>query len=160
MHYLKRIVLVLLFLLLIVSAIPVAFMALNIPIDLHLLKRPLIHAASTQLGLDVSIDGDMRLVPGLEPTLEMGGVLITDPRGPEDSNRIGLGFARVQLALVPLVFGEIRIEELTAEDIEQYARNTEGLEPRSAAELQAEQAANEDAGPDDDEPARPAEDAE
>jgi len=120
-QYVRRAVLVLLFLMLVLTAIPVAFMALNIPVDLRVLKRPLIDAASSQLGLHVSIDGDMQLVPGLEPTLEMGGLAIIDPRNPRDGNSITVGLARVQLALVPLFFGEIRIEELTGEDIHAVA---------------------------------------
>lgn len=131
MHYIKRVVLVLLFLLLVVAAIPVALVALHIPVDLHVLKRPLVRAASEQLGVDVRIDGDMRLIPGLEPTLEMGGLMVTDPRSPEAGNRIELGFARVQLALVPLVFGEIRIEDLTAEDIRAIAILDGDLAPSS-----------------------------
>lgn len=74
MHYVRRVVLVLLLLMLALTAVPATFMALNIPVDLRVLKRPLINAASSQLGLDVTIDGDMRLVPGLAPTMAMGGL--------------------------------------------------------------------------------------
>jgi uncharacterized protein involved in outer membrane biogenesis len=120
-HYVRRAILVLLILMLVLTAVPVTFVALNIPVDLRVLKRPLINAASSQLGLDVTIDGDMQLVPGLEPTLTMGGLAITDPRNARDGNRITVGLARVQLALVPLLYGEIRIEELTGEDIHAVA---------------------------------------
>ncbi len=126
-HYVRRAVLVLLLLMLVLTAVPVSFVALNIPVDLRVLKKPLIAAASSQLGLDVTIDGDMRLVPGLAPTLAMGGLAITDPEKPRDGNSITIGLARVQLALVPLLFGEIRIEELTGEDIHAVAV----LEPRT-----------------------------
>jgi uncharacterized protein involved in outer membrane biogenesis len=66
-HYVRRAVLVLLLVMLVLTAVPVSFVALNIPVDLRVLKKPLIDAASSQLGLDVTIDGDMRLVPGLAP---------------------------------------------------------------------------------------------
>ena len=56
-----------------------AFTVLNVPVDLHLLKKPIVGAASSQLGLHVTIDGNLQLVPGLEPTLEMRGLAITDP---------------------------------------------------------------------------------
>jgi uncharacterized protein involved in outer membrane biogenesis len=120
-HYVRRAILVLLLLMLVLTAVPVSFVALNIPVDLRVLKKPLIDAASSQLGLDVTIDGDMRLVPGLAPTLAMGGLAITDPEKPRDGNSITIGLARVQLGLVPLLFGEIRIEEFTGEDIHAVA---------------------------------------
>ncbi len=106
-----------LILVLLLLAVPVLFMASNIPIDLRLLKKPLANAASSELGMDVRINGDMRLVPGLEPTFEMQGLEITDLENPQDGDTISLGLARVQLDLLALILGGIRIEEFTAEDI-------------------------------------------
>ena len=56
MHYVRRAVLVLLLVMLVLTAVPVSFVALNIPVDLRVLKKPLIDAASSQLGLDVTIE--------------------------------------------------------------------------------------------------------
>jgi len=114
---LRQTVLVVLILVLLLLAVPVSFMALNIPIDLGLLKKPLANAVSSEIGMDVRINGDMRLVPGLEPTFEMQGLEITGLENPGDGDTISLGLARVQLDLLALIVGGIRIEELTAEDI-------------------------------------------
>ncbi|GMQ74885.1 MAG: hypothetical protein BMS9Abin01_0125 [Gammaproteobacteria bacterium] len=139
MSLLRQTVLALLILVLLLLAVLVSFMALNIPIDLGLLKKPLANAASSELGMDVRINGDMRLVPGLEPTFEMQGLEITDLENPEDGDTIRLGVARVQLDLLALILGGIRIEELTAEDIRVVAATgrDRGAPPSSAESPQA-----------------------
>ncbi len=117
MRYLGRAILATIALIVLLLAVPAVFMTLNIPIDLQLLKKPLSKLASAQFGADVRIDGALRLVPGLEPTLEMQGLEITDRRQSETTNTVSLGLARVRLDLLSLIFGGVRIEELTAEDV-------------------------------------------
>ena len=147
MYFLRQTVLIALFLVLLSLSVPALFMALNIPIDLVLLKKPLARAASSQLGLDVRIDGDMRLVPGLEPTFEMRGLGIIDPENPQHGDTVRMGLARIQIDLLALIQGSFRIEELTAEDIRVVAvvhpdraahgpptASTESVEPEPATE--------------------------
>jgi uncharacterized protein involved in outer membrane biogenesis len=117
LRYVGRAILALIALIALLLAVPVMFMALNIPIDLQPLKKPLTKLASAEFGLNVRIDGALSLVPGLEPSLEMHGLAITDPRHAESANAINLGLARVRLDLLALILGGVRIEELTAEDI-------------------------------------------
>ena len=102
-------------LLLIVSAIMIAF---EITISLDRFREQIDAAATRALGRDVSIDGKIELTPALWPAMEIEGFRIANPRDWKPDDFIRLARFRAQIGILPLLKGEIRIEEITAEGID------------------------------------------
>ncbi len=95
----------------------IAVVAFGIYIDLMPMRGPIEAAASDALRRPVTIEKRLQLQPTLTPTLEVQGLRIGDPGGSDAEDVLYLELARIQLDLVPLLRGEIRIHEVTAEGV-------------------------------------------
>jgi AsmA family protein len=74
-------------------------------------------AASHVLGRGVTLEGPLQLIPSLRPTLTVGGIRVANPPGFTAAEFASLGRARLRLELLPLLRNEIRVVEVTAEDV-------------------------------------------
>ncbi len=95
----------------------IAVIAFGIYIDLMPMRGPIEAAASDALRRPVTIEKRLQLQPTLTPTLEVQGLRIGDPGGSDAEDVLYLELARIQLDLIPLLRGEIRIHEVTAEGV-------------------------------------------
>ncbi len=105
--------------LLIVLAMAI-IVVLEIRVDLGYLNKPVEIAAEQILDRDISMQGDIVLIPTLWPTLEITDVSISNPR--EQQWQSGDKFAhfghlRLQLGLIPLLRGELNVADITARAI-------------------------------------------
>jgi len=95
-----------------------AAMVFAIPIDISAARDRIEIAASNSLGRSFHVDGPMLLLPTLPPALQVESVRLGNPDGRSDSDLARLRLARVGLAILPLLRGEIRIDEITIEGLE------------------------------------------
>ena len=88
--------------------------ALSLPLNLNALRPRLAAAAASALGRPVEIRGDVRVVPALWPTLGVHRVRVGQPEGFPSAGPYFARFerARVQIDLLSLLRGEIRIGEV------------------------------------------------
>ena len=105
---------VLLGLLLVWSAIVIVF---GIRIDLGPFRTPVEAAASQALGREVRIEGSAYLRPTAWPLIEVEGVSVANLEGWEPRDFALLDLARLELAFLPLLRGEISIGEITVEGL-------------------------------------------
>jgi len=98
-------------------AASVVVIILGVRLDLSVLRGPIESAVTKALGRQVSIQDSIKLEPTFWPTVEVRGFRVAnlEDRQPADFARIDL--ARLQLGLLPLLAGEIRIPEITVEGI-------------------------------------------
>ena len=73
--------------------------------------------ASQVLGRAVTLEGPLQLIPSLRPMLTVGGIRVANPSGFTAPEFASLGRARLRLELLPLLRNEIRVVEVTAEDV-------------------------------------------
>ncbi len=115
MGWLVKFTLAALLLLVAVSAI---IIALEIKVELDPLRQPVALAASKALDREVRLDGSISLVPTLWPTLEINDVSVGNPEGwPGDQPLAKVGLVRLKLGVMPLLSGEIKVAEATAESV-------------------------------------------
>ncbi|MCW5622220.1 MAG: AsmA family protein [Burkholderiales bacterium] len=74
-------------------------------------------AASKALGRRVTLEGPLELVPSLRPLLKVGGIRIANPPGFSSAEFAYLGEARLHVDLAALLREEIRVHELSAENV-------------------------------------------
>jgi uncharacterized protein involved in outer membrane biogenesis len=127
-------------------------MTFGLKMDLSPFRAPVQVAASKALGRDVRIEGPVVLWPTAFPIIEVEGVRVANREGwaPEDLMR--LERARLQLAVLPLLAGEISIGEITVEGLSLNLEATaEGennwelvtIEPAAAPEVASDAPAEE-----------------
>ncbi len=108
-------------------AVVVVFVAFGITVDLSGLRPRIEAAASTALDRRVLLEGPIQLVPTLQPTLQVEGIRVGNlPEWPEaDFATLALG--RAQLAVLPLLRGDVEIVEITVEGVRlNLVTNAEG----------------------------------
>jgi len=91
--------------------------ALEIPLSAGGFRDEIGAAASEALGRRVALEGPLVLVPGVKPKLAIGGIRIANPPGFSLPDFATLGDARLQVDLVPLLRGHVRILGLEAENV-------------------------------------------
>lgn len=74
-------------------------------------------AASKRLGRTVTFEGQLELVPSLQPLIKVGGIRIANPPGFSSPEFAYLGEARLHVDLGALIGQEIRVHELSAENV-------------------------------------------
>lgn len=74
-------------------------------------------AATRRLGRTVSFEGPLELLPSLRPQIKVGGIRIANPPGFSTPDFAYLGEARLHLDLGALFGQEIRVHELSAENV-------------------------------------------
>ncbi len=103
-------------------------MLFQIRVNLGWIKGDLEQMASTQLQRQVTIDGQIKLVPSLWPAVEITDIKIANPRGWEQSDFARIGFARVKIGLLPLVLKRLDIHDIELKDSSVFLLKTaEGL---------------------------------
>lgn len=100
-----------------VTLIVVVVVVFGIPIDLSALKGKIETAAADALGRPVSIEGPLTLVPSMPPAAQIEGVHIGNPAGWPEADLARLDLARAELRVLPLLDGEVLIEEITVEGL-------------------------------------------
>ena len=96
-----------------VALTAVVVVVFGISIDLSPLKDKIETAAANALGRPVAIEGPLTLVPSLPVAAQIQGVHIGNPAGWPEANLARLDLARAELRVLPLLFGEVLIEEIT-----------------------------------------------
>ncbi|MDJ0947037.1 MAG: AsmA family protein [Kiloniellales bacterium] len=90
---------------------------LGITIDLSALRGRIESATSATLERKVTIDGPVALVATLWPTVQVEGVHIDNPGDWQEADFLRLDLARAQLGVLPLLRGEVRIQEIAVEGL-------------------------------------------
>lgn len=113
-----------------VAALVVAFVvavSLGIRVDLEPLREPFQAMASSALGREVKLEGEVFLVPTWSVTVEANGLRIANPETWETAEFAHLDLARVQVNLLPLLWRRLVIRELRAEGIHAvFERRSDG----------------------------------
>ena len=95
-----------------------ALFAFSIPIDLSDSRQYLSGRLSIALDRSVYLEDSIIVTPSLSPTLELRQLRVGPPSGWPQSEFARLGELRLQLALLPLLKREIRVEELVVDDLQ------------------------------------------
>jgi uncharacterized protein involved in outer membrane biogenesis len=82
------------------------------PIELDWIKGKIEDGAGEAFGRSFAIEGPLTLIPSIPPAAQIEGVRIGNPPGWPEGDLAKLGLARVQLRVLPLLRGEILIEEI------------------------------------------------
>ena len=102
-------------------AIPLVVVAavswFGIPVNGAHWRAPIAQTATAALGRQVSLEGPLVMIVALRPTLTVGGIRIANPPGFSTPEFASLGTARMRLELLPLLRNELRIVEITAEEV-------------------------------------------
>ena len=93
------------------------FTTFAIPLDLSWSRDRIETAATEALNRRVVVDGEIELIPALWPTLEINGVRIGNPGDWSDADFVVLDRVRVKVGVIPILRGEIRIEEITVDGL-------------------------------------------
>ena len=108
-------------------AIIVIVVAFGIPIDLSWLRGRIEVTASEALGRSFTIRGPLTLVPTVPPAAQIEGVHVGNPEGWQEGDLAHLNLARARLRILPLLKGEVLIEEITVDGLQVHLQtNSEG----------------------------------
>ncbi|MEA3276525.1 MAG: AsmA family protein [Pseudomonadota bacterium] len=101
--------------------------AFSIPIELDWVKGKIETSASEALGRPFAIEGPLTLVPSMPPAAQIEGVRIGNPKGWPEADLARLDLARAELRILPLLKGEVLIEEISVEGLQvSLETNAEG----------------------------------
>lgn len=131
-----------------------ALVITEVSVSLDHLRQPLVDAISESTGRDVKIDGELSLTLSIFPALRAKGIYIYNEPGWKSEKIVTLNEASLELALMPLLVGELVLQELSAKqaviNLEQDAKgnnnwaisnghsDTASTESKSAATSQTE----------------------
>jgi uncharacterized protein involved in outer membrane biogenesis len=93
-----------------------AAISLGIRVDLDRFRGPLEALASRSLEREVTLSGDLSLVPTWSFTVEAGGLQIANPPGFGDSDFANLKLVRVRVDVLPLFLRRLEVAEIMAEN--------------------------------------------
>jgi uncharacterized protein involved in outer membrane biogenesis len=97
--------------------ISVLVVALGITISAAPWRERIAAEASQILGLPVTLEGPLELIPTLRPSLRIGGVHIANPPGFSQPEFASLGEAHLKIDLPAALRGEVVIDEIGAEEV-------------------------------------------
>lgn len=92
-------------------------MRLDVSIPAGPMRQTLVDAASTAIGYDIRVEGEVRLAVSYFPELLINDVHIANQGAWQNEDMLSVRRARVQVALRPLLSGRLEFTELTAEGI-------------------------------------------
>jgi len=92
--------------------------ALEIPVELDWLRGRIETAASEAVGRRIAIEGPVTLVASFPPEARIEGVHVGNPQGWPEADLAHLALARVELQILPLLQGEVVIEEISVKGLE------------------------------------------
>jgi len=93
------------------------FVVFGIPIELDWVKGKIETGATDALGRDVSIEGPLTLVPSIPPAAQIEGVRVGNPHDWAEGDLAQLELARAKLRILPLLKGEIVIDEVRVDGL-------------------------------------------
>jgi len=114
MKLIKLVFRILISLVVLVSVLVGIMMIAEVSIPLDSMRQPFIEAVEESTGRDADIDGDLRLTVSLFPALVMERLQLANEAGWQDESFLSLGEVGVQVAMLPLLRGEIDFVEVTA----------------------------------------------
>ncbi len=100
-----------------VIAVPLFAALFGISVSAAPWRSSIAQAARQALGREVTLEGPLQLIVSLQPTLTVGGIRIANPPGYSAPEFAALGAARLRLELLPLLHREVRVMEVSAEDV-------------------------------------------
>ncbi len=100
-----------------VVAAPVIVSLLQISISAAPWRGRIAHAITQALGREVTLQGPLELIPSLRPSVRVGGIRVANPPGFSTTEFASLGAARLRIELLPLLHDEIRVVDVSAEDV-------------------------------------------
>lgn len=89
----------------------------RVPIQLNSYKGIIESSASSALGRNVKIDGDIKVTTSLWPYFEIQGLRILDSKEFGDGDLANMEFARITVGLLPLLKKKIHIREFRVESL-------------------------------------------
>ena len=95
-----------------------AMLILYLTLDLEALRNDLEAEIGALTGRAVAIDGDLKLVPSLNPTVVAEHVALGNADWGSQRTMLNIGRLRGQVALLPLLSGDIRIRHIEFTDTE------------------------------------------
>ena len=120
-------------------AVILVFVLFEIPIGLDWLKGKIETTATEALGRPFSIDGSLAILPSVPPAAQVEGVRIGNPAGWSDADLVRLDLARAGLRILPLLKGEILIEEITVDGLQVNLETNAKGEPNWLIERAADE---------------------
>ena len=90
----------------------------NITVPMEGARQQFVKKASETAGHEVRIDGEVRLAISFYPTLVVDRLHIANERGWSAEDIISVAEARVQLALLPIISGQLEFIEISASSIQ------------------------------------------
>lgn len=100
-----------------VIAVPLFAALYGISVSAAPWRSSIAQAATRALGREVTLEGPLQLIVSLQPTLTVGGIRLANPPGFSVAEFAALGRARLRLELLPLLHRELRVMEVSAEDV-------------------------------------------
>jgi len=105
----------------------VVVVSIGVRVDLGHLRVPAQALASTALGRDVALEGELVLVPTWSPTVEISEVRIGNPEGWTGPDFAQLQHARLTAGVVPLLRGHAVVREFSATGVDvHFERRADG----------------------------------
>ena len=99
----------------------VLFSILHIPVSLAPIKKMIEVKAEEMLGLNVIIEGPIRLIPGRQPAIELQGLRFRKPPDNQSESQgadiLALAELKVSLAIMPLFKKTVRLTEILGQGI-------------------------------------------
>ncbi|MEE4112046.1 MAG: AsmA family protein [Desulfobacteraceae bacterium] len=86
--------------------------AFNIPLNLSPVKDDIAALAKRRHGIDIAFEGELYLIPGWRPAVEIQGLLLRPPHPQEVMLR--LEYLKLGVELLPLVKKKLRVTEIVA----------------------------------------------
>ena len=96
----------------------IVVMALGITVSGAPWRSQLPDAMSTALGREVRFEGPLEMVPTLNPAFKIGGISVANPAGFSTPFFASLEQATLQVDLVALLRGQVRVRELAAQGVQ------------------------------------------
>ena len=103
----------------------IVIFALKVPLNVSFLSGSIQSMASDALNREVTIQGGIRLTPGLWPAAELAGVEIANPPRWGSTEFVSIGKIRGTIGLLALMRRKIRVGELTAENVRLLLKTSE-----------------------------------
>ena len=105
----------------------VIVIASGIPVELDWVKGKIETAASEATGRRIAIEGPLTLVASMPPAVQIEGVRVGNPEGWPRSDLVRLDLARARLRVLPLLKGDVLVDEITVDGLHvKLETNVEG----------------------------------
>jgi uncharacterized protein involved in outer membrane biogenesis len=101
----------------IILVVVVVLSLVQIPIDLTKQKGAIEAVASRSLGRSLKIDGKVQVTTSLWPAFKIEGVRLGNPKGFETGDFAQMKFAKIQVAVLPLLLTKIHIQEFSVKGL-------------------------------------------